>query len=75
MKVTASQLRADIYNILDRSLATGAPVEVVRRGRVLKIVPEPAPGKLKRLKKRNCLAGDPEAIVHLDWLGEWSGAK
>ena len=39
MRVTASKLRADIYNILDETLKTGIPVEVVRKGRVLKIVP------------------------------------
>ncbi|MGD0131001.1 MAG: type II toxin-antitoxin system prevent-host-death family antitoxin [Bryobacteraceae bacterium] len=43
MRVTASKLRADIYNILDETLKTGIPVEVVRKGRVLKIVPKLSP--------------------------------
>ena len=75
MKVTASKLRENIYGILDQALETGIPVEVVRKGKILKIVPETKPDKLSRLKKRNYLVGDPEDIVHMDWLHEWSEFK
>ena len=75
MKVTATQLRQDIYGILDRVLKTGVPVEITRRGRVLRIVPDHTPSKLDRLKRRPGLIGDPESIVHLDWLKEWSELK
>jgi prevent-host-death family protein len=75
MRVTASKLRADIYNILDETLKTGIPVEVVRNGRILKIVPESKPDKLSRLKKRDYIVGDPEDLVHIDWLSEWSELK
>jgi hypothetical protein len=75
VRVTASKLRADIYNILDQSLKTGVPVEVVRKGKILKIVPESKPSKLSRLKKRNAIVGDPEDLVHMDWLHEWSEMK
>jgi antitoxin (DNA-binding transcriptional repressor) of toxin-antitoxin stability system len=72
MKLTASRLRANIYRILDQVLETGEPVEIERRGRILRIVavePEswldrivPIPGFLK------C---DPDEIVHMDWSSEW----
>ena len=75
MRVTASKLRENIYTILDQALETGVPVEVVRKGKVLKIVPETKPDKLSRLKKRKYLIGDPEDIVHMDWLSEWSELK
>ena len=75
MKVTASQLRQDIYSILDEALDTGVPVEILRKGRVLKIVPEQKPSKLARLKKRSCVTGDLESIVHMDWSKEWSETK
>ncbi len=70
--MTASKLRENIYGILDQVLETGTPVEVIRKGKVLKIVPEQKPDKLSRLKKRNYLVGDPEDIVHMDWSSEWS---
>jgi prevent-host-death family protein len=75
MRVTASKLRADIYNILDETLKTGVPVEVVRKGRILRIVPEKKRLKLSKLKKRNYIVGDPEDLVHMDWLHEWSELK
>jgi hypothetical protein len=37
--VTASKLRENIYRILDEILETGIAVEIVRRGRKLKIIP------------------------------------
>jgi prevent-host-death family protein len=75
MKVTASKLRENIYGILDQALETGIPVEVVRKGKVLKIVPETKPDKLSKLKKRKYIIGDPEDLVHMDWLSEWSELK
>ena len=74
MKVTASKLRENIYGILDQALE-GVPVEVVRKGKILKIVPDVKPDKLSRLKKRNCIIGDPDDIVHMDWLSEWTELK
>ena len=75
MKVTASTLRQNVYSILDQALATGEPVEIIRKGRRLRIVPEQKPSKLARLKKRSCVVGDPDSIVHLDWAKEWSELK
>jgi hypothetical protein len=76
MKITASKLRENIYSILDQALETGVPVEVIRKGKILKIVPEVQPDKLSRLKKRpNYIVGDSEDFVHMDWLHEWSEMK
>ena len=70
--ISASKLRENIYNILDEVLDTGTPVEVIRRGKVIRLVPAQKPSKLSRLKKRAYALQDPESIVHLDWLQEWS---
>jgi hypothetical protein len=75
MRVTASKFRENLYDILDQALETGVPVEVIRKGKVLKVVPDVKPDKLSRLKKRKCIVGDPESIVHMDWLHEWSELK
>ncbi len=71
VRLTASRLRETIYRILDRILETGRPVEIERRGRVLKIVAEEPPDRLARLRPRDYLRGDPEEIVQLDWSAEW----
>lgn len=38
-------------------------------------VREASLSKLARLKKRSSYLGDPESIVHMDWLNEWSELK
>jgi hypothetical protein len=75
MPITASKLRENVYRILDEVIATGIPVEVVRKGAVLKIVPEKKVSKLSRLKKRIAYDGDADEIIGMDWLKEWSKLK
>jgi antitoxin (DNA-binding transcriptional repressor) of toxin-antitoxin stability system len=71
MPLKASQLRENIYRILDEILETGVPVEIERRGKILRIVPAERRSKLENLKPREYLLSDPEELVHLDWSGEW----
>jgi hypothetical protein len=46
MAVSATQLRQNIYAILDEALATGKPVEIERKGKILRIVPDQAEDKM-----------------------------
>lgn len=71
MSVTATQLREDIYQILDKVLESGEPVEILRNGRKLRIIAVDPPSKLARLVKRDCIVGDPDDLTSLDWSGEW----
>jgi antitoxin (DNA-binding transcriptional repressor) of toxin-antitoxin stability system len=75
VRVTASKLRENIYRILDEAIETGVPVEIVRKGVVLRIVPEKPPSRLARLKKRSVFVGDPDDIIGMDWSQEWSELK
>jgi hypothetical protein len=72
VRVTASKLRENIYRILDEALETGNPVEVVRKGKVLKIVPEKRPSKLDRVIKRKGFVGDSDDIIGMDWSKYWT---
>jgi hypothetical protein len=72
IKMTATRLRQDIYNILDDIIETGIPVEIERKGGKLKIVPEKKENKLDNLKKRELVVGDPEAIINIDWMKDWN---
>lgn len=72
MTVTASELRQNVYRLLDEVLRTGEPLEIERGGRRLQIVPVDAPQKLARLTAHpGTIIGDPEDLVHLDWSAEW----
>ena len=73
MPYTATDLRKNIYKILDRVLEEGVPIEVERNGRLLRIQPvdiEPAVSRLKPMK--DLIVGDPAALEHVDWSNEWS---
>jgi len=70
--MTPSRLRANLYRILDQILETGAPVEILRKGRRLRIVPPEQGGKLDLLKPHpGFIKGDPEDLVHMDWSDLW----
>ena len=72
MPITASKLRSDIYNLLDKILTTGTPLEVELKGRQLIILPAEQVTKLDKLTPHHCINGDPENLVHNDWSKEWS---
>lgn len=72
MTVTASELRQNVYKLLDQVLETGEPLEIERRGRRLKVVAADAPSKLDRLVPHpGTIIGDPEGLFHVDWSKEW----
>lgn len=73
MRVTASQLRADVYNLLDGVLRTGEPLEIERGGQILRVVPARVGSWVDRLPRREgVVVGDPEELVHVDWSGHWA---
>jgi hypothetical protein len=71
MTFRASGLRENIYRILNEILQTGVPVEIERKGKLLRIAAVEPKGKLANLKPRDLIGGDPEDLVHLDWFDEW----
>ena len=71
MHVTASKLRQNIYKLLDRVLETGEPLEIMRKGALLQIVPLKRKQKIKKLKRREIMACEPDSIVHMDWSDQW----
>ena len=52
MAVSASALRADIYTLLDRVIETGEPLEIERKGKILRIVSDQPKGWLHKLVRR-----------------------
>jgi len=73
MSLTVTELRADLYTVVDQIIETGIPVEVLRNGHKIKIILADGPSKLERLiYKTDVINNDPESIVHCDWMKEWS---
>lgn len=72
MAVTASELRQDVYRLLDEVLETGVPLEIERKGRKLRIVPAETGSKLDRVVGHpGAIVGDPDDLIHIDWSEYW----
>lgn len=73
MAVSPSELRANIYRLLDEILETGTPLEIERKGRRLRIVPDEPVSKLSRLVPHpGYIVGDPDDLVEIDWSVYWN---
>jgi hypothetical protein len=73
MAVSPSELRANIYRLLDEVLETGTPLEIERKGRKLRIVRDEPASKLSRLVPHpDAIRGDPDDLVEFDWLQYWN---
>ncbi len=75
MKITASQLRQDIYRILDCVIETGEVIEIQRKGKIIRLVVDEKPSKISRLKKHKYSDEKPDFFTHMDWTSEWKGYK
>ena len=69
--ITPSEFRKNLYNMLDQVIKTGSPIEIKRKGKVLKVIIDDKPNKLKNLKKRDIIKCDPEELIYNDWIKEW----
>ena len=69
--VTPTQLRANIYNLLDEVLETGLPLEIKKGDKKLRIVPVDPIDKLKNLISRpDAIQGAPDDLAEVNWVEE-----
>jgi len=72
MKTT--ELRKNIFSVLDTVLDEGRPVKVERRNRTLWIISDNPPSRTERLKNKKrdkCFIGNSDDILTIDWAVEW----
>ena len=66
--VTPTELRANIYKLLDEVLQTGLPLEIKKGEQRLRIVPIEQKDKFQNLISRpDVIQGDPESLAALNW--------
>ncbi len=69
--VTPTELRGNIYNLLEEVLNTNIPLEIIKGGRILRIVPVEKADKFQNLISRpDVIQGDPETLVDVSWEEE-----
>ena len=73
MRLTASEFRKDLYRLLDEVIATGKPLQIERKSGLVEIAPVRGGVDLDALPRHDCIVGDPDALVHVDWSSEWHG--
>ncbi len=72
MAISASELRQNIYRLLDQVVETGVPLEIERKGKRLRIVPVHTGSRLERIQTDpDLIVGDPDDLVHIDWSQHW----
>jgi prevent-host-death family protein len=70
--LTPTELRSNLYRIIDQVLDTGEPVEIVRRGRIVRIVADVPRFRMDEVSPHpDFIVGDPDELIHLDWSAEW----
>ncbi len=69
--ITPTELRANIYNILEEILRTGIPVEINKGNRRLKIMPVAKTDKFSNLLSRpNAIRGNVDDLADIHWQNE-----
>ena len=72
MAMTATQLRQNVYRVLDEVLETGKPQEILRNGRKLLIVSsEPKRRRFEDAPKRQVLNCSFDELVETSWEKAW----
>ncbi len=80
MTLTPTQLRADLYRLLDQVIETRQPLLVQRGGATVRIsvvnadADESDPLNVPPLCD-NLIVGDPGDLVSMDWLPNWTAGK
>jgi hypothetical protein len=69
--VTPTELRSNIYNLLDEIVETGIPLEINKGEKRLIIIPAEKTDKLKNLiSRRHIINGNPDDLIDVKWQEE-----
>ncbi len=71
-QVSDLNIQNDIFQLLDKVIKTGVPVEIERKGKRLLISPAEKRRDLDSLEEHpEFIVGNPDDLVHIDWSAEW----
>ena len=69
--VSPTELRSNIYKLLDDVLTSGVPLEINKGGKLLRIVPVAGSDKLANLTpKKDVIVGDSNELADISWEKE-----
>ena len=68
----ATDLRKNLFRILDRAARTGQSIEIESKGRRFRIIALERPDKFAGLQKHpDVFSGDLDRLINIDWMTEW----
>ena len=71
-QISNLNIQNDIFQLLDKVIKTGVPVEIERKGKRLLISPAEKRRDLNSLEEHpEFIVGNPDDLVHIDWSAEW----
>ncbi|MBE0496780.1 MAG: type II toxin-antitoxin system Phd/YefM family antitoxin [Campylobacterales bacterium] len=71
MVVSPSKLRENLYNLLDAVIEKGESIEISRKGKILRIMPEQRPSRLAKIIPKTITTASDDALINTPWEGEW----
>jgi prevent-host-death family protein len=71
MEITATELRNNLYKILDRVLENGEEITIRRKGKKIRMIDASPKRRSDRLVPHDTIVGDPEELVSLK-VWEWN---
>jgi len=71
MVVTPSKLRENLYNLLDSVIEKGELLEISRKGKILRIVPEQRPSRLDKIIAKKITTTSDDELINTPWESEW----
>lgn len=68
----ATNLRKNLFRILDKVSQTGKPIEIESKGRKYKIIALKRPDRFANLQKHpDVFSGELDRLINIDWMTEW----
>lgn len=67
--ISLTELRCKLCQLIDQTIETGIPIEIERKGHILKISLENVPSKIDRLIRRpETILNKNDDLIHADWM-------
>ena len=68
----ATNLRKNLFRILDEAARTGKSIEIESKGRKFRIIALERPDRFAGLQRHpDVFSGDLDSLINIDWMTEW----
>ena len=72
--MTLTELRKNIYSVVEEVLSTGKTIEITAKGRIVLLSPGHQKSKMERLRtsaRKRAITCNPDDLISINWEKEW----